>query len=303
MLEGLGGKCLGVDGSSYDDANVELDNCNGDEDQTWTYHTSNGAIKSPGGKCLDVEGSTNETGSNIRLQTCNGSDNQRWKYDGNRHVVWLDESIHSSCLGVDGSIYESGSNVILSECHVHAKQIWRWPTLVRWQTLGANATSYTLLVGDSWGTPIYVPKRSYIYQTGVGVLNRPVFNPDDPSSDWIPLREATTYDSMTGIPIVTTNLQTSQVSSVLLTNEQPKVPYAMFGNANTHTFQAHYTGFEVYEDANQTSNFTLANGSANSHGYSGAKAYGADSGTVSVTINQYYAGHSGLALLLSLIHI
>ena len=163
----------------------------------------------------------------------------------------------------------------------------------------ANASSYTQVDIDGLGSPVYLPKRSYVYQASAGESATPEFNPSQPGSNWIALLETESYDSVTGAPTVTKNSQTGLASSVLLTESRPKVPYARFGNAIVKLLKASYTGFETYEDQDHVSNFTLANGAVKPYGFAGEQAYGANTGTVRVTVDRYAAAANDRPALLS----
>ena len=155
--------------------------------------------------------------------------------------------------------------------------------------LGSSAKTYAQISIDGMDDKVYLPESSYIYQADSSETDTPAFDQSNPSSKWIAMGETTTRDGATGIPLVTTNVQTGMVSSRLLTPSEPRISYATFGNADAHALQASYTGFETYEDRNQSDNFTLTGGSIVTHGYAGTWSYGSDSDNVSVTVSSYNA--------------
>ena len=303
------GKCLTSDGEFHNGVNVVVKDCS-DSSRKWAYDPEKHGriVAEPAGKCLDID-HHHENNANVQMYDCHdGDDKQAWVYYANTgEIKSLDY-----CLDVQ----QGGTNVQIYGCAGGSNQRWEWtalpPRLVPFPVsipdfaladslvphlLGSKAHIYAQVTIDGLDDPVYLPKRSYIYQTNADEGEMPAFDPSNPAPGWIPTGETTTYDGETGIPLVTTNVQTGMVSSRFLTHSEPRISYATFGNANAHTQEAGYIGFETYEDQTQNTNFTLSGGSISTHGYSGAKAYGAGSGTVSVAVNSYNVPAGRPALL------
>ena len=303
------GKCLTSDGEFHNGVNVVVKDCS-DSSRKWAYDPEKHGriVAEPAGKCLDID-HHHENNANVQMYDCHdGDDKQAWVYYANTgEIKSLDY-----CLEVQ----QGGTNVQINGCAGGSNQRWEWtalptrlvpfpvsmpdfPLADSWvpHLLGSKAHIYAQVTIDGLDDPVYLSKRSYIYQTNADEGEMPAFDPSNPAPGWIPTGETTTYDGDTGIPLVTTNVQTGMMSSRLLTHSEPRISYATFGNANAHTQEAGYIGFETYEDQTQITNFTLSGGSISTHGYSGAKAYGAGSGTVSVAVNSYNVPAGRPALL------
>ena len=308
------GKCLTSDGEFHNGVNVVVKDCS-DSSRKWAYDPEKHGriVAEPAGKCLDID-HHHENNANVQMYDCHdGDDKQAWVYYANTgEIKSLDY-----CLDVQ----QGGTNVQIYGCAGGSNQRWEWtalpPRLVPFPVsifpladswvphlLGSKAHIYAQVTIDGLDGPVYLPKRTYIYQTSVDESETPAFDPSNPSSGWIALGETTTYDLETGIPLVTTNVQTGMMSSRLLTHSEPRISYASFGNANVYTNQASYVGFEDYEDPDQLSKFTLSGGSTDSidvHGYSGSKSYGADSGDPSISYSAFDS-ISGAGLLSAWVH-
>ena len=288
---GIGDKCVDLEGAkTTDGTNIQLWECNDGANQRWWYDPWTSEIVGLGGKCVDVEKSGTTDGTNIRLWHCNGTDAQKWQYDPSTGAL---VGLASKCIDVEKSQTVNGANIRLWHCNGTDAQKWQWvapaPAIeVPSQLIGSNATSYSGVRIEGLNTRVQLPHRSYVYQAENDESGAPVFNPGRPGSKWIALMETATYDGETGIPTVTVNVQTNRHNSVLLTHSEPKVAYATFGNVNVGNRHATYTGFETYEDLKHAGNFINSNGLPNAIGYSGEKAYGADTGKISVKVDTYY---------------
>ena len=126
-IVGLGDKCLDVlDGDTSNGANVQLYDCNGNENQSWTYDASTTEIKGLEDKCLDVEHASTDNGANIQLYDCNGGDGQKWNYDASTGEI---KGIGDHCVDVAHSTPENGNNIHMWDCHGGANQKWTWLVL------------------------------------------------------------------------------------------------------------------------------------------------------------------------------
>jgi hypothetical protein len=78
------------------------------------------------GKCLDMAGPVNETGSNtVFLYTCNGTSPQKWEPRTDGTIIGL---ANGFCL--DGTYGTPGSPITTHPCHGGTNQTWTKPTFV-----------------------------------------------------------------------------------------------------------------------------------------------------------------------------
>ena len=293
QIVGRGGKCISAQGGgATNGTNVGWDECDDGHDQIWRRSSQTHHIIAHEGACLTADGLDYY---NVKLWQCGQRPNfasfQGWHYDENTEEIigQVDALPEDSCIAGDGS------NIHLVTCNDGENQKWEWVAAYgppSTQLLGSTATTYAQVDIVGMRESVYLPKSSYVYQAELDETDTPAFDPAQPGSGWIALGETTTYDGDSGIPTVTTNVQTGQASSLLLTNAEPRIAYATFGNANVQTLQASYTGFETYEDQDQVDNFTLSGftpsgDSTDPPGYSGDKSYGADSVNVTIEVNSY----------------
>jgi endo-1,4-beta-xylanase len=89
------GRCIDVPNSSRTNGTrVQLYDCNGQSNQSWTY-TSGRQLTVFGSLCLDAAGSGN--GSAIQIYSCNGQTNQQWLVDSNGTITGVQSG---RCLDV-----------------------------------------------------------------------------------------------------------------------------------------------------------------------------------------------------------
>jgi endoglucanase len=74
------GKCLDVPGGSQGNVTqVQIYDCSGAANQTWTSTSSKQLTVYGGAKCLDVYQKKTAAGTPVGIYTCNGGTNQQWK--------------------------------------------------------------------------------------------------------------------------------------------------------------------------------------------------------------------------------
>ena len=326
---GPGGKCIEtVDNPGVDGSNVQLNVCDGGLNQQWQYEDTSGEITNLDGKCMEAYPYNDEgTVANVQLFKCVTSNDddipdaeehvlgQFWARDEEQDssaIVTFSTTYQWSCINVDGDAI-AGANIQVDKCigeDGSESQQWRWvpssssdgqpPSITSYSRIvGSKATKYEEVSIDGLSDKVYLPKRSYTYQTGsTDETGTPDFDPSNPGSKWLAVSETIARDKSTGISIATKNSQTDMVSSRLLTHSDPHIMYASFSNANAHDDEVGYIGFEAYESHEATNNFKTSGGStSDSNGYAGLSAYGSESEKVSVTVGTY--GSSGRPSLLS----
>merc|ERR1719203_717024 len=72
------------------------------------------------GKCLDVAGSSTNSGANVDLWSCNQGANQRWIYSG----LQIMSASSGKCLDVAGGNTYNGANVEQWDCNGGGNQQW-----------------------------------------------------------------------------------------------------------------------------------------------------------------------------------
>src|SRR5689334_4723118 len=109
------GRCIDVPSSSQTNGTrVQLYDCNGQSNQTWTL-TSSKQLTVYGSRCLDAAGSGN--GSAVQIYSCNGQANQQWNVNSNGTITGVQSG---RCLDVWGT--GNGQQVQLYDCNGQANQ-------------------------------------------------------------------------------------------------------------------------------------------------------------------------------------
>ncbi|GIF13443.1 endo-1,4-beta-xylanase (glycosyl hydrolase family 10) [Actinoplanes teichomyceticus] len=109
------GRCLDVPNASQNNGTrVQLYDCNGQTNQTWTL-TSSRQLTVYGSRCLDAAGSGN--GSAVQIYSCNGQANQQWNVNANGTITGVQSG---RCLDVWGT--GNGQQVQLYDCNGQANQ-------------------------------------------------------------------------------------------------------------------------------------------------------------------------------------
>ncbi|MFF0311189.1 ThuA domain-containing protein [Streptosporangium sp. NPDC004379] len=121
-LKGVGsGRCLDVSGASQSNgAQVQIWDCNGQNNQKWTP-TSAGELRVYGGKCLDVTGAGTADGTAVTIWDCNGQNNQKWRLNADGSVTAVGAN---KCLNVSGSGTANGTRVNIWTCNGQNSQKW-----------------------------------------------------------------------------------------------------------------------------------------------------------------------------------
>ncbi|MFI1992947.1 endo-1,4-beta-xylanase [Actinoplanes sp. NPDC020271] len=109
------GRCIDVPSSSQNNGTrVQLYDCNGQSNQTWTL-TSSKQLTVYGSRCLDAAGSGN--GSAVQIYACNGQANQQWNVNSNGTITGVQSG---RCLDVWGT--GNGQQVQIYDCSGQANQ-------------------------------------------------------------------------------------------------------------------------------------------------------------------------------------
>jgi sRNA-binding regulator protein Hfq len=118
------GRCLDADlnGIHGNGAKVQLWDCNGQDQQSWTMYPD-GKILNAYGRCLDADLNTiRANGTKVQIWDCNGSSQQRWSYQLGGSLV---NANSQRCLDADlNTIRNNGTKVQLWDCNSQAQQHW-----------------------------------------------------------------------------------------------------------------------------------------------------------------------------------
>ncbi|SNY53465.1 RICIN domain-containing protein, partial [Paractinoplanes atraurantiacus] len=115
ILGAQSGRCIDVPGASQNNGTrVQLYDCNGQANQTWTL-TSSKQLTVYGSRCLDAAGSGN--GSAVQIYSCNGQANQQWNVNTNGTITGAQSG---RCLDVWGT--GNGQQVQIYDCNGQANQ-------------------------------------------------------------------------------------------------------------------------------------------------------------------------------------
>ncbi|WP_328644388.1 ricin-type beta-trefoil lectin domain protein [Amycolatopsis sp. NBC_00348] len=118
------GRCLDVNGvSTAPGAQVQIWDCNGGGNQSWTRTTAGELTVYSGDstRCLDASGQGTTPGTKVVIWTCNGGANQRWQVTSAGTVTGVQSGL---CLDVTGGGTANGTAVRLWTCTGQANQKW-----------------------------------------------------------------------------------------------------------------------------------------------------------------------------------
>ncbi|MDX8051813.1 arabinofuranosidase catalytic domain-containing protein [Lentzea sp. BCCO 10_0798] len=116
------GRCLDVNaGSSTAGTPLQIWDCNGGANQTWT-RTGSGQLTVYSGdstRCAAAAG--NQAGAAVVIAACDSGAGQRWQFNANGTVSAAQSSL---CLDVNGAATANGTKTILWTCHGGGNQQW-----------------------------------------------------------------------------------------------------------------------------------------------------------------------------------
>jgi hypothetical protein len=122
MVGQQSGRCLDIDHSSTTNGTqAQLWDCNGQENQRWTYTGGRQLTVYGGGKCLDALNGGTSDGTPVVIWDCDGQANQQWN-------VGADGTIRGAqsgrCLDASGAQTGNGTKLILWTCGTGDNQRW-----------------------------------------------------------------------------------------------------------------------------------------------------------------------------------
>ncbi|WP_147945506.1 endo-1,4-beta-xylanase [Microbispora hainanensis] len=121
-IKGVGsGRCLDVPNASQTNGTqVQIWDCNGQSNQTWTQ-TSSGELRVYGNKCLDVNGAGTADGTSVIIWDCNGQSNQKWQFNSDGTITAVGAN---KCLDVIGAGTANGTKLQIYSCWGGTNQQW-----------------------------------------------------------------------------------------------------------------------------------------------------------------------------------
>ncbi|MEW2625890.1 endo-1,4-beta-xylanase [Streptomyces sp. NPDC048106] len=118
------GKCLDVPNSSTTPGTqVQIWDCSGQSNQTWT-RTSSGQLTVFSGSsqlCLDAYNQGTSPGTKVETWTCDGQSNQQWTLNSNGTITGVQSGL---CLDVTGASTANGALAELWTCNGGSNQRW-----------------------------------------------------------------------------------------------------------------------------------------------------------------------------------
>jgi Ricin-type beta-trefoil lectin domain/Cellulase (glycosyl hydrolase family 5) len=118
------GKCLDDPASTTTLATqMQIWDCNGGANQTWTHTSSNQLTLTVGGTtlCLDANGQGTSPGTKAIIWTCDGQANQQWTLNSSGTITGVQSGL---CLDVTGASTADGALVDLWTCNGQSNQQW-----------------------------------------------------------------------------------------------------------------------------------------------------------------------------------
>jgi hypothetical protein len=118
------GKCLDDPNSTTTlGTQVQIYDCNGQANQTWTKTSSGGLSVTVGGQtlCLDANNKGTTNGTKVIIYSCNGQTNQQWNFNSNGTITGVQSGL---CLDVTGASTANGALVELWQCNGGSNQQW-----------------------------------------------------------------------------------------------------------------------------------------------------------------------------------
>jgi hypothetical protein len=123
VLKGAGsGLCVDVPANSQaNSTRVELWDCNGGANQSWTATPSGQLTVYGGAKCLDADGGGTADGTAVQIYDCNGTGAQQWTVRSDGSVL---NTGSGKCLDATGQGTADGTLLELWDCNGGSNQIW-----------------------------------------------------------------------------------------------------------------------------------------------------------------------------------
>ncbi len=116
------GKCLDVpNATTTAGTQLQIWDCNGASNQSFSHTSSNELTVYNGGDCLDANGQGTTSGTKVIIWPCNGQANQQWQVNANGTITGIQSGL---CLDVSGASTANGALVQLWACNGGSNQQW-----------------------------------------------------------------------------------------------------------------------------------------------------------------------------------
>ncbi|MET7280655.1 PHB depolymerase family esterase [Kribbella sp. NPDC005582] len=118
------GRCLDVNGASTTPGTqLQIWDCNGGPNQTWTRTSSGQLTVYSGGnlRCATALNNQTANGTAVVISQCTGGTSQQWQFNTNGTITGVQSG---SCLDVSGAGAANGTKIQLWTCHGGGNQQW-----------------------------------------------------------------------------------------------------------------------------------------------------------------------------------
>jgi len=116
------GRCVDVPNASMvNGTQVQLWDCSGQPNQSFTLTASRQLTVYGGVKCLDANGQGTVNGTQVIIWDCNGQANQQWNVNASGTITGVQSGL---CLDASGAGTGNGTKLILWSCNGQTNQQW-----------------------------------------------------------------------------------------------------------------------------------------------------------------------------------
>ncbi|MFC0438884.1 arabinofuranosidase catalytic domain-containing protein [Kutzneria buriramensis] len=116
------GKCLDVNGrSTTPGTQLQIWDCNGGDNQTWTRTSSGQLTVYSGSATMCATAANSSSGSPVAIQPCGSTASQQWHFNDDGTVTGVQSGL---CLDVSGASTANGAKVQLWTCNHGSNQQW-----------------------------------------------------------------------------------------------------------------------------------------------------------------------------------
>jgi len=119
--------CVDVPGSdAFDGALLRMWDCNGGENQQWSFQNNQLVYLANTSKCVDLLGGDTTNGNQLGLWTCNTEDSQQWGFDSEAGTIYLASSAYDAtkCIRIGGE--SKGDPIVIWDCdNFLDENIWK----------------------------------------------------------------------------------------------------------------------------------------------------------------------------------
>jgi hypothetical protein len=122
IVGGQSGRCVDVPNSStVNGTQLQLWDCSGQPNQSFTLTAARQLNVYGGTKCLDANGQGTTNGTQVIIWDCNGQANQQWNVNPNGTITGVQSGL---CLDANGAATANGTKLILWSCNNQTNQQW-----------------------------------------------------------------------------------------------------------------------------------------------------------------------------------